>query len=73
MQKDMILIANGRGQKMGNYFSPFSLRIPEELLEKIKVIAEKNKRSANKEIEFIISEYVCAYEEKNGTIKTTAE
>ncbi|MBC5648919.1 Arc family DNA-binding protein [Christensenella tenuis] len=58
---------------MGNYFSPFSLRIPEELLEKIKVIAEKNKRSANKEIEFIISEYVCAYEEKNGTIKTTAE
>lgn len=58
---------------MGNYFSPFSLRIPEELLEKIKVIAEKNKRSANKEIEFIISEYVCAYEEKNGTIETTAE
>lgn len=58
---------------MGNYFSPFSLRIPEELLEKIKVIAEKNKRSANKEIEFIISEYVCAYEEKNGTIKISAE
>lgn len=53
---------------MGNYFSPFSLRIPEELLEKIKVIAQENKRSANKEIEYIISDYIRKYEEKNGTI-----
>ena len=36
---------------MGNYYTPFSLRIPDELLEAIKEVAKKNKRSANKEIE----------------------
>ena len=43
---------------MGDYFTPFSLRISEELLEKIKELAKKNKRSANKEIEFILESYV---------------
>ena len=52
----------------GNYYPPFSLRISENLLEKIKYIAAVNKRSANKEIEFILEEYVCKYEEANGTI-----
>ncbi len=55
---------------MGNYFSPFSLRIPEELLEKVKIIAQENKRSANKEIEYIIADYIRKYEETNGTIDT---
>lgn len=43
---------------MGNYYPPFSLRIPEELLDEIKKIAAQNKRSANKEIEFILQQYV---------------
>ena len=52
----------------GNYFSPFSLRISEELLEKVKVIAASNKRSANKEIEFILENAVKEYEKLNGEI-----
>ncbi len=52
----------------GNYFSPFSLRISEELLEKIKFIAAMNKRSANKEIEFILENAVKDYEKNNGEI-----
>lgn len=52
----------------GNYYSPFSLRISEELLDKIKHIADLNKRSANKEIEFILEDYVRKYEKENGTI-----
>ncbi len=52
----------------GNYFSPFSLRISEELLEKIKFIAAINKRSANKEIEFILENAVKDYEKNNGEI-----
>lgn len=53
----------------GNYYSPFSLRISEELLEKIKYIAEENKRSANKEIEYILELYVKKYEKENGKIE----
>ena len=53
----------------GNYFQPFSLRISEELMGKIKYIANKNKRSANKEIEFILEEAVKNYEKENGEIK----
>lgn len=52
-----------------NYPSPFSLRIPEELKEKIKVVADENKRSMNREIELALEQYVRAYEKKNGEIK----
>ena len=43
---------------MGNYYTPFSLRVTEELLAKIKVIAVRNKRSANKEMEYALERYV---------------
>lgn len=52
----------------GNYYAPFSLRISETLMDKIKYIAEENKRSANKEIEFILEKYVKKYEDENGKI-----
>lgn len=55
----------------GNYYPPFSLRISEALLDKIKYIAEENKRSANKEIEFILEKYVKKYEQENGVINRT--
>lgn len=42
----------------GNYYTPFSLRISEELLDEIKEIAKNNYRSTNKEIEFALTEYV---------------
>lgn len=53
----------------GNYYTPFSLRISEELLAKIKFIAGQNKRSANKEIEFILEKFVDSYEKENGDIE----
>ena len=43
---------------MANYYTPFSLRISEELLAKLKVIAVRNKRSANKEMEYALEQYV---------------
>ena len=54
---------------MANYFQPFSLRVSEELLDKVKYIAGKNKRSANKEIEFLLEQYVEAYEKEHGKIE----
>lgn len=53
---------------MANYYTPFSLRISEELMVKIKVIAARNKRSANKEIEFALEEYVKAFEQRHEEI-----
>ncbi len=52
----------------GNYYTPFSVRVPEELLEKVKRIAALNKRSANKEVEFILEKYVAGWEAENGPI-----
>lgn len=53
---------------MGNYYAPFSLRVSEELIDKIKTIAKENKRSANKEIEFALERYIKKYEDLNGKI-----
>ena len=57
-----------RGER-GNYYTPFSLRISEELLAKIKVIAVRNKRSANKEMEYALERYVEAFEERHGEVQ----
>ena len=53
---------------MGNYYAPFPVRVSEEILDKIKVIAKKNKRSANKEIEFMMEQYIKQYETGHGEI-----
>lgn len=42
----------------------FNLRIPEELNEELILIAKEEGRSKNKEIEYILKEYVKAYREK---------
>lgn len=55
--------------KMTSQLPPFSLRISEELMDKIRFIAQKNLRSANKEIEFALIKYVVGYEKDNGEIK----
>ena len=56
-------------RKKGNYYTPYSLRISEELLAKIKVIAVRNKRSANKEMEHALERYVEAFEERHGEVQ----
>ena len=55
---------------MANYYTPFSLRVSEELLEKIKTIAAVNKRSANKEIEYALEQYVRTFETEHGRIES---
>ena len=55
---------------MGNYYQPFSLRIPDELMEKVKYIAQQSKRSTNKEMEYALEAYVASYENQNGRIDT---
>ena len=41
---------------------PFSLRIPEELLLRLKKLADFNKRSANREAENILEQYISRWE-----------
>jgi hypothetical protein len=53
---------------MQRYITAFSLRIPEDLLNSIKYISSVNKRSTNKEIEYIIEEYIRDWEDRNGKI-----
>lgn len=48
--------------------TPFSLRIPRELLDRLKRLAKRNKRSANREAEQIIEEYLNRWEKENGTL-----
>lgn len=38
-------------------------------LMKLSVIADRNKRSRNKEVEYALDNYVAKYEEENGEIK----
>lgn len=52
----------------GNYYSPFSVRVPDELLDKIKKLASMNKRSANKQVEYILEKYIEQWEAENGPL-----
>ncbi|PRR77652.1 Arc-like DNA binding domain protein [Clostridium liquoris] len=42
---------------MTSQLPKFTLRIPKELLDKLKIIAQNNGRSVNKEIEMVLKEY----------------
>ena len=46
-----------------------SIRIDEELLHKLHVMADYEGRSANSQILILIRDAVTAYEEKNGKIE----
>lgn len=46
-----------------------SIRIDEELLHKLHVVADYEGRSANSQILILIRDAVAAYEEKNGEIE----
>ena len=46
----------------------YTIRIERSLLEKLKVIAEKNRRSINNEFLFNIERIIAAYEKEHGPI-----
>lgn len=48
----------------------FTLRLQDDTFEKIKVIADKNKRSITMQIEFLIEQHIEKYEKENGQIKS---
>ena len=58
---------------MGNYYSPFPLRVSEEIIDKMKVIAKKHKRSATKEIEYVLENYIAEFEKEEGEIVLSDE
>lgn len=47
----------------------FTLRTDQENLDKLQLIAEKENRTANKELEHILKNYIMEYEKINGEIK----
>ena len=54
---------------MSDNLPRYTLRIPREKLNKIRFIVDYNGRSANKEIERLIDEYISKFEELHGAIK----
>lgn len=56
---------------MGKYKNKsYSLRIENELMNKVKALADIEDRPTNKQIERILREYIKQYEEENGIIQT---
>ena len=49
-----------------------SIRIDEELLHKLHIVADYEGRSANSQILILIRDAVAAYEEKNGKIELSS-
>lgn len=46
----------------------YGLRIPSEIMDKLKYIADRSGRSANKEIEQLIINHIEGWEKKHGEI-----
>lgn len=46
----------------------FPLRLDDSLREKLRYIANQNSRSLNKEIEFLVKQYVGNFEKEHGEI-----
>lgn len=53
---------------MTGYITRITLRVDDKLFNKLKFIAEKEKRSANAEIELAIEKLVEQYEREHGSI-----
>lgn len=56
---------------MGNYKNKtYPLRIDDELMNKVKLIAEKEDRPISKQLERIIKQFIEQYERENGRINS---
>ena len=56
------------GVIMKDPLSRYTLRIHQDLLKKLHYVADYDGRSVNKEIEFLIRNYIAKFEERNGPI-----
>lgn len=57
MSKGGILMSNPNDKYTPEDYTRFTMRINTALFERIKILAEKEKRSAVKQIEFILEQY----------------
>lgn len=53
--------------------NPYPLRIEEELMAELKKIAEKNSRSVNKEVEFLIKKRIEEYKTLEKKAKSSVK
>ncbi len=53
--------------------NPYPLRLEEILARKLKQLSKVNNRSYNKEIEFILRNYIEQFEKEHGTIKISED
>lgn len=53
---------------MAAKFPQFTLRIPQEQLDKLHYVAEYNARSCNRELELLIRQHINAFEKEHGEI-----
>lgn len=51
----------------------FTLRMKDDVFDKLEVIAKSEYRSLSNLIEFVLRDYIKRYEEKNGEIKAGEE
>lgn len=51
----------------------FLLRLSPDTLEKLRLIAQKNSRSINKELEYLVNRHIDAYEKEHGEIAVPKE
>jgi hypothetical protein len=51
----------------------FTLRLDDELLDKLHIVAEANSRSVNNQIEFLVKRCLSEFEKENGEILLSAE
>jgi hypothetical protein len=58
---------------MSAYITRITLRVDETLFKKLKFIAEKEKRSANAQIEFAIEKLIFDYESQHGEIEVNTD
>ena len=53
---------------MTKEIAKFTLRTDSELMNKLRIVADYNVRSANHELEVLIKNHVAEFEKKHGTI-----
>ena len=51
----------------------YTLRVGQEMLDKIRYIADDNFRTMNKELEMLIAKHIAEYESEHGPIKVADE
>jgi hypothetical protein len=51
----------------------FTLRLDDEILDKLHMVAEANSRSVNSQIEFLVKRCLAEFEKENGKILLSDE